>query len=431
LKILVISQYWAPENGVPQRRWTWLTSILEADGHSVTVIAPPPHYDRNPSLSEWWRSGGFRTRIEQHEGGRTETIVRTGFFPAGRSLTQRILNQAVVAIAALWVILKRPGVLKDYKPELIIGSVPALPTAVVTYLASKRFHAPYVIDLRDAWPELINERDSWNSGLGKPSLRETLLSKGPVQFLGLVAKYAINFSLQRASALIVTSTRLGNSLRQKFTESDSSNIKPIAVVRNVFPVESRYERRLKATESLRQLNVLYAGTLGRAQNLSNAVYAVAIAQENGYEVNLRFVGAGAARQELVRIAKALAVNVEFSSRAAAEELSEHYSWADSALVHLTDWDALKRAVPSKTYELMSCGVHISAVADGETKELVEKLGAGHVVSPERPHELALLWKKLIDEPQNLEVSSGGAHWVEEQRTTVAPKELLRVVKCFQ
>src|SRR5699024_3147443 len=112
--------------------WTWLTSILEADGHSVTVIAPPPHYDRSASLSEWWRSGGFRTRIEHPEGGRTETIVRAGVFPAGRSLTQRILNQAVVAVAALWVVVKRPRVLKDYRPELIIGSVPALPTAVVT-----------------------------------------------------------------------------------------------------------------------------------------------------------------------------------------------------------------------------------------------------------------------------------------------------------
>src|SRR5699024_7751640 len=104
--------------GVPQRRWTWLTSILEADGHSVAVIAPPPHYDRSPSLSEWWRSGGFRTRIEHPEGGRTETIVRTGFFPAGRSLTQRIRRRAFVAVAASCVGGERTVVLVDHTPEI-------------------------------------------------------------------------------------------------------------------------------------------------------------------------------------------------------------------------------------------------------------------------------------------------------------------------
>lgn len=75
-----------------------------------------------------------------------------------------------MALAALWVIAKKPGILKYYEPDLIIGSVPALPTAVVTYLASKRFKAPYVIDLRDAWPDLISEHGRWNSGLGNPSV---------------------------------------------------------------------------------------------------------------------------------------------------------------------------------------------------------------------------------------------------------------------
>ena len=166
MKILIISQYWAPENGVPRRRWAWLTEILEAEGHSVTVIAPPPHYNRSPSLSEWWKLRAIRSRVEHKAENHVETVVRTRYFPAGRSLTQRILNQAAVAAAALWVILRRPGSLGYYSPDLIIGSVPALPTSVVTYFASKRFNAPYIVDLRDAWPDLISEHGRWNTGLG-------------------------------------------------------------------------------------------------------------------------------------------------------------------------------------------------------------------------------------------------------------------------
>lgn len=431
MKILIISQYWAPENGVPQRRWSWLTGILEEQGHSVTVIAPPPHYNRSPSLSEWWKSGSFRARTEHDTSNQVETVVRTGFFPAGRSLTQRILNQAAVAAAALWVIIKRPGILRNYQPDLIIGSVPALPTAVVTYLASKRFKAPYVIDLRDAWPDLISEHERWNSGLGDPSFREKVLSRGPVQVLGLVTKWAMNYSLRESDGLIVTSSRLGNSLKERFRGYRKSADTPVSVIRNVFPPEINLGVAAHEEHSTNCLNVLYAGTLGRAQNLTNAIRAVALAQNQGYQVNLRFVGAGAARKELVRLAKDLDVKVEFSSKLAADGLTEQYKWADTALVHLTDWPALEQAVPSKTFELMNLGIHISAVAAGETKELIESLEAGHVVPPESPDALAQLWTKLIDEPRFLDVSTVGSKWVDKERSKVAPRELLRIVERFE
>lgn len=431
MKILIISQYWAPENGVPQRRWSWLTGILKEQGHSVTVITPPPHYNRSPSLSEWWKSSSFRARTEHETVNQAETVVRTGFFPAGRSLTQRILNQAAVAAAALWVILKKPGVLRNYRPDLIIGSVPALPTSVVTYFASKRFKAPYVIDLRDAWPDLISEHGRWNSGLGAPSFREKVLSRGPVQVLGLVTKLAMNYCLMKSDGLIVTSSRLGESLRQRFDARRKSQGKPISVIRNVFPPEINQCVSEHDERSTDCLNVLYAGTLGRAQNLTNAICAVAKARDSGYQVNLRFVGAGAARQELVRLAKDLDVKAEFSSKLAADELAEQYKWADTALVHLTDWPALEQAVPSKTYELMNLGIHISAVASGETRELVESLEAGHVVLPESPEALAQLWMKLIDEPRFLDVPTFGAKWVADERVNVAPKEFLRMIENFK
>lgn len=431
MNILIISQYWSPENGVPQRRWSWLTGILEAEGHSVTVIAPPPHYNRSPSLGEWWKSSSFRARTEFEAGDLSATVVRTGFFPAGRSLTQRILNQAAVAGAALWVILKRPGVLRSYQPDLVIGSVPALPTAVVAYLASRRFKAPYIIDLRDAWPDLISEHGRWNSGLGKPSFREKVFSRGPVQILGLVTKWAMNYSLREADGLIVTSSRLAASLQRRFSNDGVSAEKPISVIRNVFPPEISQPVSGHQEYSIDSLNVLYAGTLGRAQNLTNAIRAVAKAKECGYQVNLRFVGAGAARQELVRLAKDLDVQVGFSSKFAADELAELYRWADTALVHLTDWPALEQAVPSKTYELMNLGIHISAVASGETMELINALAAGHVVPPESPEELAHLWMELIDEPRLLGVSTCGTEWVAKERAIVAPNELLRIIEKFK
>src|SRR5699024_8967903 len=266
--------------------------------------------------------------------------VRTGFLPAGKSLTQRVLNQAAVATAALWVVFMKPGVLRDFQPDLVIGSVPALPTAVVSYIAGKRFGVPYVIDLRDAWHDLMQVSDRWNSSLGGKSFREKILSKGPLQMLGFLTRKAIDFSLVKATGIIVTSSRLGEALRGKRSGSRGTGAQRIALVRNVFPLEVLGYQDASGVCDKKSLNVLYAGTLGRAQNLTNAVEAVKLAVDAGYDVKLRLVGAGAAKSELARVSEGIRSHIEISSKIAPEALVDHYIWADTALVHLTDWEAL-------------------------------------------------------------------------------------------
>ena len=96
-------------------------------------------------------------------------------------------------------------------------------------------------------------------------------------------------------------------------------------------------------------------------------------------------------------------------------------------MHLTDWEPLARAVPSKTYELMEAGIHISGVVTGETAELISKLHAGDVVNPEAPEDLANLWCDLARGPSRLSVSSEGLDWVNSERTEVVPPSLLNAV----
>ena len=109
-------------------------------------------------------------------------------------------------------------------------------------------------------------------------------------------------------------------------------------------------------------------------------------------------------------------------------MQESYRWADTALVHLTNWDSLEVAVPSKTYELMANQIHISGVVAGETARLIETLHAGDVVPPEDPRALADLWVALAREPKRLDISDQGKTWVEYQREEVAPAAFLNLVE---
>jgi len=221
---------------------------------------------------------------------------------------------------------------------------------------------------------------------------------------------------------MVTSSHLEREINERFVGDE-----PAVTLRNVFPSETHIEKVPNLRGPSDSLNVLYAGTLGRAQNLANALHAAAIAKGCGVNVRIRFVGAGAAREELMRVASQLGVDATFEHRRDPELLSELYQWADTALVHLTDWEPLLQAVPSKTYELMDQSIHISGVVDGETAELIKELGAGNVVSPEHPEELAHLWISLAHNRTSLAVSPNGRSWVREQREYIAPKILLESI----
>lgn len=427
MRILVLSQYWAPENGVPQRRWSWLTKILTEAGHEVTVIAPPPHYQRQISLKKWLSRDSIVGARSPVKGSSGERILRTGFFPAGSTLTRRILNQASVAASMLFMQVTHRKYIRGWSPELVIGTVPALPTSVVTLLAARYIGAPYIVDLRDAWPELLREKDDWNSATGKRSIREIVLSKGPFQVLTAFTELAMSKALNSADGIVTTSEDLTIHLKNTIPVKGGSRERVVRTVRNVFPPKTKYLAADKSKRSGDELNVLYAGTVGRAQRLDNAVKAAKIAQDRGYRVRLRIVGDGAAWLAVKNLIRVTGADAIIEHRYPADRLEEFYDWADTALVHLTAWEPLTRTVPSKTYELMSVGVHISAVVQGEAADLVERLKAGNVVQPNDPEALAEMWISLIEDRSQLHVPSHGREWVAEQRDEVVPQVIRGIV----
>lgn len=217
-----------------------------------------------------------------------------------------------------------------------------------------------------------------------------------------------------------------DSLHEKFSNHRIG--RSIFTVRNVFPVESGgFKRQALKARPKHSLRVLYAGTLGRAQDLSNAIFAAQLASEQGVKIELKFIGIGAAKAALIAQAKRLGVDAQFVSRKSSDRLDDYYQWADTALVHLADWEPLTRTVPSKTYELMTLGIFITGVVKGETAELIERLGAGAVVPPKQPEALAALWTDLANRRTLIQVDRKGREWVLKERSEVVPHTLAKAL----
>src|SRR5699024_12377064 len=70
MRIVLLSHYYYPEVGAPQRRWRILVDHLRAAGHDVITVAPHPHYpysDRNGFFGS--NVGRGRRRVDVRLGG--------------------------------------------------------------------------------------------------------------------------------------------------------------------------------------------------------------------------------------------------------------------------------------------------------------------------------------------------------------------------
>jgi len=92
---------------------------------------------------------------------------------------------------------------------------------------------------------------------------------------------------------------------------------------------------------------------------------------------------------------------------------KRYESADTCIVSLRDdWKSFEATVPSKTYEVLSIGRHVTAVVRGEAARIVKNAGGGDVVAW-KPEAIATLWRDLAADRQRLRVGVSGREWVEK------------------
>ena len=264
-----------------------------------------------------------------------------------------------------------------------------------------------MVELRDAWPDLLLSAAQWSEPAACPSAlawahrarRLHIVDHGTRSLLPpLITR------LEREAAAVVTTT---DSFAQVLR---SRGVRRVVTVRNTGAAVQTGRTGADRRRSDGILHVLYLGTVGRAQGLSFAVRAAHIAQRNGTPVVLRIVGDGAQLQEAAALAHRLAAPVEILPPVPWSEVAEHYAWADTALVSLQDWPAMSVTVPSKLYEIMSAVVHVCASVDGEARRIVEDAGCGDVTAPQDSQSLASLWSALAADRSRLDVT-GGRRWL--------------------
>ena len=396
MRILLLTHYYAPEGGAPQQRWGALAEHFLAAGHELTVIAPAPHYPHGSLLPEHAAMAPGAV----HSGPHGETVHRVDFRGYAGDVGSRFVDQVVAARAAVRTARTTAA---GSRPQVVVATVPSLPMLWAGRRVAARLGVPVVAEMRDAWPDLLTVADEWDAvsaGRGRQAVRR--VSRGGLAGVGRATTY----EQRRADAVVTTTDTFAQVLRDR-------GLGRVHVVRNGAHPVPGYDGHTPRDAADGTLNVLYAGTMGRAQGLATAVQAAALAGGRGTRVRLRLVGDGADRAQLVALAAAERVEVEFVEPVPRAAMGEHYAWCDTVLVSLRPWPALELTVPSKLYEAMALGVHVTGSVAGEAADIITGSHVGHVATPGDPAALAEVWESVAADRSLLDPGTDGIAWVGE------------------
>lgn len=364
MKIMLLTHSFTPEVSPPQRRWSIIVDELAQLGHAVTVVTPK----------------SSRIAADNHKRLPDNPRVKLQNYPSlrrSRTMMGKVLKHGIDALLSV------PVALSGVKPDIIIATVPAIPTLIVGYLTSRLRRVPLVVDLRDAWPDLLRE-----SQVIKFRWLEPLVSK------------FISFVVNRSEMLITVTHGLAHKMQYNGATNVATISNGVETERADFAVAPRIHDG--------ELHILYLGNIGRSQGLDIVIRAMEYVPQS---VQLRIVGQGTEKNKLVALAEELGVTVDFRDPVYGQHVLENYSWADTCLVSLRpDWASFRHTVPSKLYELLYLNQHVTGLVQGEAAEIIIAAESGTVVE-QSVGAFTDHINRMVTNPESLQVASRGKEWV--------------------
>jgi glycosyltransferase involved in cell wall biosynthesis len=391
MRVLFLSHYFPPEGNAPANRVFEMCRRWVRTGHSVTVVTGCPNVPAGKPYA------GYRNRWRFTEilDGIRVVRVWTCLAP-NRGRVRRILNYLSYLVTATLAGLSEP------RPDVVVATSPQFFCAWAGALVSRFRRLPFVLEIRDIWPESI-------STVGAMT--------GPVT-LSLLEK--LERRLYAAAEQIVT---VGDGYRQRLIERGVP-AGQIAVITNGIAPETWAPRQpdaaLRATLGPPDAFVCaFVGTIGMACGLDVVLRAAQLLRTAGRnDIRFALVGDGAVRQELETEARRLQLgNVVFTGLQPHGRMPDYLAASNACLVHLKNRPLFESVLPSKIFEAAAMARPVILGVKGHAAQLVESAGAGLCIPPEDEQALSRAVIRLADNrEEGRRMGEAGRRWVLERFT---------------
>lgn len=372
MKILLISQYFFPENF----KINDLIFSLKQRGHEVTVLTGKPNYPKGDFYD------GYSWNSPEYEIINNIPVYRSNLFPRGKGGSIRLfLNYISFALFSSIKLKKIKGpfdVIFVYQTSPVTVGIPA-------FFAKKIFKAPIYFWVQDLWPESLKAAGGINN----------IFILG---FFNILTKWIYRNSRK----VLVQSEGFRKYILNQGIKNDKIIFYPNPTEDIYKPLQGVKEYKEFFKDNF--FNIVFAGNIGEAQSFDTIIEAI----NNIKKLNVKVIvlGDGRYKETALRLIKEKGLESQFNFIGSypPTEMPKFFSHSDALLVSLKKNKIFSLTIPAKIQSYLACGKPIIASIDGCGAKIVIDSKCG-VVAPaddsnilsERIKELMNLGKDKLNE----------------------------------
>lgn len=386
MKILFLSHYFPPEVNAPATRTFEHCREWVRLGHDVTVVTCAPNHPRGKLYP------GYKNRIIQRETLDGIQVIRLWtYVTANEGFLKRTLNyvsyMAAVTLALPWL----------PKADVVISTSPQFFNGLAGYTVSRLKRRPWVLEIRDLWPESI-------------------LAVGAIKNRRIIRllEWLEAFAYRKADRIVPVTDAFERYMVARGVDPNKIHVIKNGVDLRFFSPHVDGETLAAGLGLAGKFVAAYIGTHGMAHHLETVLEAAALIEHP--DIVFLLVGDGAERQRLLERRDRLGLkNVMMLEQLPKANMPALLSLTGVSLVLLKDMDLFRTVIPSKIFESMAMEVPIILGVAGEARAIVEDAGAGLCITPESADELVAAVIRLHEDPELAQhLGRQGRRYVEER-----------------
>ena len=350
LKIIIISQYFWPENF----RINQLSSELVKKGNQVTVLTGLPNYPEGQIYKS------FKENKKDFQFYKGVRVIRVPLIARRKNKIFLLLNYISFTISSCTL-----GLLKIINEEfdiIFVFQTSPVFIGITSTLISYIKKIPQVLWVLDLWPESLEAVNILNK-------------KWQLKILRIL----FNFIYAKSSIILCQS-------KSFIKEINKQNINKRKLL--YFPSWSDSEFLVKQKEYAAEIiikrnffTIIFAGNIGEAQDFPSIIEAFKIISINKIRnIRLIVIGEGSMKDWLIKEVKLNKLNhiIEIHKKYPLKRMPSFFKHADALLVSLTNKKLFSMTIPGKIQSYLAAGIPIIAMINGEAAEIIKTANAGKV-----------------------------------------------------
>lgn len=374
MKILVISQYFWPENF----KINDICIGLKEKGHDVEILTGIPNYPLG-KFSEGYSF--FKNNDEVWNGMK---IYRSKLLPRGFGGIKLMMNYFSFAFFGS---LKGRSLKKKYDQILVYEPSP-ITVGIPAIFTGRKQKSPYYFWVQDLWPESLTAAGNIKNPL-------------VLNFFDKITRIIYN----NAEKVLVQSKGFKEYILDQDIPDEKIIFYPNTTEDFYKPEIPKPEFREKFPKGF---SITFAGNLGEAQSLTTLLEAAKILKEKNFtEIKWVFLGEGRQRKTIENFIKEnkMEDTVFLLGSFPGNQMPSFFACSDVLIASLKKDKIFALTIPSKIQSYLACGKPILASLDGEGAKIVEESGSGFASPAENVEALAenveKIYRLSIDERRKM------------------------------